>query len=283
MPAKVITSVSGLYIVATPIGNLNDMVPRAVDILQSVDLIAAEDTRHSAKLTNFYQIKTPMLPYHDHSNEKQFLHLLQLLEEGQSIALISDAGTPLISDPGYKLVKAAHEKGISVVPIPGACAFVTALSAAGIASDRFLFEGFLPSKAGAREKKLTKLKRMEVTLIFYEAPHRILELLVSIRSVFGEQRTMAIARELTKQYETILLGTVNQLYEQLINDVNQTRGEFVVMIEGAAEVVDLDESVENLLLQLMEKMPLKEAAAIVAQHTGIGKKQLYQHGLIFKQ
>ena len=203
--------ISGLYVVATPIGNLGDMVPRAVETLQAVDLIAAEDTRHSAPLLRHFSIETPMMAYHDHSDDAALTRIERCIEEGGSVALISDAGTPLISDPGYRLLQYACQKGWPVVPIPGPSALAAALSVAGLPTDRFAFEGFLPAKSGARAARLEALSAESVTLVFYEAPHRLLESLRAMREVFGSSRQAVIARELTKAFETLLRGTLDEL------------------------------------------------------------------------
>ena len=224
-----------LTIVATPIGNLNDMVPRAVQTLQSVSLIACEDTRHSKKLLNHFNIDKPCVAYHDHGDRKMTESLLVRLENGEDIALISDAGTPLISDPGYRIVAEARARGITVSPIPGACAAVAALSVSGLPTDRFLFCGFLPAKTGQRKTSLNEYKGSTETLVFYEAPHRILDTVVDMVKVFGQQRLGFLAREISKTYETYLQGTLEQLRQQISLDSNQQRGEIVLVIAGAEE------------------------------------------------
>lgn len=270
-----------LYIVATPIGNLGDMVQRAIDILHKVDVIAAEDTRHSAKLLQHFGISTPTTAYHDHSDDAKTRSLINQLQRGESIALISDAGTPLISDPGYRLVYEARQLGLRVEPIPGACAFVTALCASGLPSDRFSFEGFLPAKATNREQTLTAVCEDPRTLIFYESPHRITASLESIALVMGADREMVLAREITKTFETFIGGTVADVISVLEKDANQRRGEMVIMIRGFEVVVEreIDREVENMLTILCEELPLKKAAALTAKITGLKKNVLYQLGL----
>jgi 16S rRNA (cytidine1402-2'-O)-methyltransferase len=267
-----------LYIVATPIGNLGDMVPRAVEVLQSVDLVAAEDTRHSGRLLQHFCIDTPLLAYHDHSDERRVEQIVNKLQEGKSIALISDAGTPLISDPGYRLVKCARDAGITVVPIPGACAMVAALSVAGLPSDRFVFEGFLPAREGARERQLESLKSESRTLVFYESPHRIVDSLASMQKIFGAERQALVARELTKTFETIKGGTLSELCEWVLADSNQQRGEFVVIVAGSDIKSPVDISPESLrVVQILsQELPPKQAAALAAKITGVKKRALYQ-------
>ncbi|MGL4735802.1 MAG: 16S rRNA (cytidine(1402)-2'-O)-methyltransferase [Enterovibrio sp.] len=271
---------STLYIVPTPIGNLGDITQRALDILQHVNVIAAEDTRHTQKLLAHFAIKTRTFALHDH-NEKQKSHvLLQLLAEGQNVALVSDAGTPLISDPGYHLVTCAREAGFRIVPLPGACAAITALSASGLASDRFSFEGFLPAKTKARQDKFTQLQADPRTLIFYESPHRILESLLDMQKVFGDERYVVLARELTKTFETIHGAPLASLLEWLQQDSNRMRGEMVVMVAGA--VVDhsaISPEALKALTLLAQELPLKKAAAIVAQLYPYKKNDLYRWGL----
>ncbi|WP_444915744.1 16S rRNA (cytidine(1402)-2'-O)-methyltransferase [Microbulbifer sp. TRSA007] len=270
-----------LYIVATPIGNLADMVPRAIEVLQCADLVAAEDTRHSQRLFSHFNIDTPLMAYHDHSDDKRTEQILQRLEQGQTIALISDAGTPLISDPGYRLVREARERGIKVSPIPGACAFVSALSAAGLPSDKFSFEGFLPAKSGARERALQELAGDTRTLVFYEAPHRVADTLEAMAVVFGGNREAVIAREISKAFETFQLMPLAELVEWVRADSNQQRGEIVLMVRGAerSRESELDGEAQRVMSLLLAELPPKKAAAIAAEITGVKKKVLYNWSL----
>ncbi|HDR1565584.1 TPA: 16S rRNA (cytidine(1402)-2'-O)-methyltransferase, partial [Pasteurella multocida] len=270
-----------LYIVATPIGNLQDITQRALAIFEQVDLIAAEDTRHSGLLLSHYGIKKPFFALHDH-NEQQKAHLLvEKLQQGQHIALISDAGTPLISDPGFHLVRQCRQAGIKVVPIPGACAAITALCASGIASDRFCFEGFLPAKSKARCDKLQNLAEEERTLIFYESTHRILDTLADIEKTLGAERYVVLAREITKTWETIVGDNVANLRQWLGEDPNRTKGEMVLIIEGKVkqETDEINPQALKALELISQSLPLKKAAAIVAEIYGYKKNALYQYGL----
>lgn len=269
---------SGLYVVATPIGNFGDMSQRAVDVLQAADLIAAEDTRHSQRLLSHFAINTPTMAYHDHSDERALERVLDCLAGGGCVALVSDAGTPLISDPGYRLVRHVQEQGFAVSPVPGACAAIAALSVCGLATDRFLFEGFLPARDGARTNRLAKLAGETVTLIFYEAPHRVQACLQSMVEVFGGEREAVLAREITKTFETVRRGSLSELAAFVAGDGNQQKGEIVLVVAGrqkSEQVIAAD--VAALLLRLAEELPAKRAAAVVADCTGLRKKQLYQH------
>lgn len=269
-----------LLVVATPIGNLGDMVPRGIEALQMADVIAAEDTRHSAKLLQHFNIDTPMLSYHDHGETQRAQLLIDKLLAGSTVALISDAGTPLIADPGYRLVAAARDAGVVVQAIPGACAFVTALCASGLPTDRFLFEGFLPAKGGARRKRLQSLADHGETLIFYESPHRIEACLVDMADAFTPERGAVVARELTKTFETFNTGSLGQLIECVQADANQQRGEMVVLVAGAEPVeAQISSEVERLMQLLVPRMPLKEAAAVGAEYFGLKKNQLYRWAL----
>ena len=271
-----------LYIVATPIGNLQDITQRALDTFAQVDLIAAEDTRHSGLLLSHYGIKKPFFALHDHNEQEKVHILVEKLKQGRHIALISDAGTPLISDPGFHLVRQCREAGIRVVPLPGACAAITALCASGIASDRFCFEGFLPAKSKARKDKLENIAEEDRTLIFYESTHRILDTLEDMQSVLGEERYIVLAREITKTWETITGNTIKNLREWLLEDPNRTKGEMVLIVEGKPKSDNNDEissqAVKALEL-IAEELPLKKAAAIVAELYGYKKNALYQFGL----
>ena len=271
-----------LYIVATPIGNLQDITQRALETFAQVDLIAAEDTRHSGLLLSHYGIKKPFFALYDHNEQEKAHILVEKLKQGSNIALISDAGTPLISDPGFHLVRQCREAGIRVVPLPGACAAITALCASGIASDRFCFEGFLPAKSKARKDKLENIAEEDRTLIFYESTHRILDTLEDMQAVLGEERYIVLAREMTKTWETITGNTIKNLREWLLEDPNRTKGEMVLIVEGKPKSDNNDEispqAVKALEL-IAEELPLKKAAAIVAELYGYKKNALYQFGL----
>lgn len=270
-------SLPTLYVVATPIGNLADLTPRAQQVLTDVDLVAAEDTRHTGKLLQHFNIKANLISVHDHNERQRAGLIIDQLAAGKSVALVSDAGTPLISDPGFVLVRAVKEAGYAVSPIPGCCAFVAALSASGMPSDRFSFIGFLPAKTGARVKALEQLSDREETLIFYESTHRIVDSLKDMQSVFGDQRMVGVAREITKTFETIHSAPIAELIEWMLADTNQQRGEFVVMVEGAVkEEGSLNEETLRVLNLLAAELPPKKAAAIASEITGVGKKELYQ-------
>lgn len=271
-----------LFVVATPIGNLDDLSARALKVLGAVTLIAAEDTRHSARLMQHFGIGTPLAACHEHNERDEGNRFIERLLAGDDVALISDAGTPLISDPGYHLVRQARAAGVRVVPVPGACALIAALSAAGLPSDRFVFEGFLPAKTVGRRARLELVREEPRTLIFYEAPHRILECLQDMREVFGGERQALLARELTKTFETLQGMPLDQLCEWVAGDANQQRGECVVLVAGwQAPVDEAAVSVEALrvLDLLLAEMPLKRAAALAAQITGVRKNLLYQAAL----
>ena len=274
---------SGLYVVATPIGNFGDISHRAVEILQGVDLIAAEDTRHSQRLLQHFSITTPAVAYHDHSDNRAADRIIKCLDERGAVALVSDAGTPLISDPGYRLVRSVQESGHGVYPVPGACAAIAALSVSGLATDRFMFEGFLPAKAGTRENRLKALSSEAATLIFYEAPHRIEDCLAAMLAVFGADREAVVAREITKTYETIRRGSLAELLAFVAADKNQQRGEIVLLVAGSrGRESELDEPTATLLRRLAQELPAKRAAAVVAELSGLRKKMLYQYLLDIK-
>jgi 16S rRNA (cytidine1402-2'-O)-methyltransferase len=270
-----------LYVVATPIGNLDDMSARARTTLQQVALIAAEDTRHSARLLQFFDIQTPCTALHDHNEQSQIESLIARIMAGDSIALISDAGTPLISDPGYRLVAAAQAAGIRVSPVPGACAAIAALSAAGLPSDRFVFEGFLPAKSVARRSRLEALATETRTLIFYEAPHRIEDCLRDMAELFGPDRRITLGRELTKTFETIRQLPAAELSRWVNSDANQQRGEIVLVAEGAPESARTagEAETERLLQKLLDYLPVKKAAQLAAELTGRRKNELYDLAL----
>jgi 16S rRNA (cytidine1402-2'-O)-methyltransferase len=273
-----------LYVVATPIGNLEDWSPRAAATLKAVDIIAAEDTRHSARLMQQYGINTPLLALHDHNETARVSGLLDRLGAGKDVALISDAGTPLISDPGYRLVAAVQSAGHRVVPIPGACAAIAALSAAGLPSDRFIFEGFLPAKSVARRERLQELAAEPRTLIFYEAPHRIVESLADMQDTLGAGRRVVLARELTKTFETVRQLPLSEMRAWVQGDPDQQRGEIVLVVEGAQLQADAEDwrEADRVLGVLMAELPLKQAAALAAEITGRKKNALYERALQLK-
>lgn len=269
-----------LYLVATPIGNLEDMTFRAIRILQTVDLIAAEDTRHTGKLLQHFQIKTPQLSYHEHNRQQRIPELLSQLSQGKAIALVTDAGMPLISDPGYELVKACVEQGIPVVPIPGANAAITALSAAGLATDKFVFEGFLPAKGKERRSHLETLNSETRTIIFYESPHRLRETLQDLGKTLGEEREIVLARELTKMHEEFWRGTIKNAIAHYTN--REPQGEFTLVVAGATlEKPQLSEAVIKAELQNLLKQGLSrsEASRQLAQQTSLPRRQIYQLAL----
>ncbi|MEE4674056.1 16S rRNA (cytidine(1402)-2'-O)-methyltransferase [Pseudomonas alliivorans] len=271
-----------LYVVATPIGNLDDMSVRALKVLREVALIAAEDTRHSSRLMQHFGISTPLAACHEHNERDEGSRFITRLLAGDDVALISDAGTPLISDPGYHLVRQARAAGVPVVPVPGACALIAALSAAGLPSDRFIFEGFLPAKAVGRKARLEQVKEEPRTLIFYEAPHRILECLQDMERVFGAGRPALLAREITKTFETLKGLPLGDLRAFVEADSNQQRGECVVLVAGWTPPEDEDvigAEARRILDLLLEEMPLKRAAALAAEITGVRKNLLYQVAL----
>lgn len=270
-----------LFVVATPIGNLGDMSQRALDVLSRADLIAAEDTRHSSRLTQHFGIRTRLVSYHDFSTRSREDSILAELQAGRTVALISDAGTPLISDPGYALVARARELGIAVVPVPGACALTAALSAAGLPTDRFVFEGFPPHKSGARRQMFEALASEQRTLVFYESPHRIADSVQDMCDLFGADRQAVICRELTKTWETIYGDSLQGLCDWLAADDNHRRGEFVVLVHGAPapETDALSAETERHLRILLEELPVKQAAALAARLSGLKKNALYKRAL----
>lgn len=274
-----------LYVVATPIGNLDDWSPRAVATLKAVKVIAAEDTRHSGRLMQHFAIATPLFALHDHNEGARAEGLVARLAAGDDVALISDAGTPLISDPGYRLVAAVQAAGLRVVPVPGACAAIAALSAAGLPSDRFIFEGFLPAKVQARRERLRELAREPRTLIFYEAPHRIAECLADMAAELGLERRVTLAREITKAFETIRQLPLGEMRDWVAQDANQQRGESVLVLEGAplpsADAIDWREP-DRILGILMAELPPRQAAALAAGITGLKKNALYERALAAK-
>lgn len=281
-PDDVNSAAGTLYVVATPIGNLEDISARALRVLTEVALIAAEDTRHSARLLQHFGISTPLAACHEHNERDEGGRFIKRLVAGEDVALISDAGTPLISDPGYHLVRQARAVGIRVVPLPGACALVAALSAAGLPSDRFIFEGFLPAKQVARRARLELLREEPRTLIFYEAPHRILDSLTDMEEVFGSERPAVLGRELTKTFETLKGLPLAELRAWVASDSNQQRGECVLVL-GGWQVPQGEEAVDanalRVLRLLLAELPVKRAAAVAAEVTGVRKNVLYQLAL----
>lgn len=266
---------SVLYVVSTPIGNLDDISRRAVAVLEEVDWVAAEDTRHSQRLLDQLGLRKRMISCHDHNENQRSAELVQRMQNGEKGALISDAGTPLVSDPGYRLVRDCQDAGIQVVPVPGASALLAALAAAGQPSDRFVFEGFIPSKGAPRQQAIERLAASEITSIIYEAPHRVLSFLASLREVVSPEREITLCRELTKQFETIRRGPVAELSDWVASDSNQQRGELVLILspcEQAAGWSDRDQALAKLLLA---ELPASRAAKILAAHTGMKRQEVY--------
>jgi 16S rRNA (cytidine1402-2'-O)-methyltransferase len=272
-----------LYVVATPIGNLRDIGQRALEILGSVDLILAEDTRHSAKLLAHYGITTACRSFHEHNETRQVAQLAERIAAGEHMALISDAGTPLISDPGFRLVSALREQGLSIVPIPGPSALLCALSVAGLATDRFCFEGFLPARGGARRRRLQALAREARTLVFYESPRRLLATLRDLAEIFGASRRAVVARELTKIHESVLGGTLADACTWFEEHEEQCRGELVIVVGGSRLEESADDGVqltrEQLLRVLVEALPVKQAVSVAARLTGGGRNALYERAV----
>ncbi len=272
-----------LYLIATPIGNLGDITFRAIEILKKVQVIAAEDTRHSRKLLQHYLITTPMISLHNFNEATRVTQLMERLEAGESVGLISDAGTPLISDPGFALVRAAQQAKISVVPIPGACAAITALCSSGLPTDRFVFEGFLPAKTVARQGRLSEIKEEPRTVVFYESPHRIKAMLKDLITVLGPARRITMARELTKQYETICQDEAAKLLEWIEKNPEQQLGEFVLVVAGSETEKNRDEmDVDHVLSILVAELPTKQAASLCSKITGHKKNELYERALLLK-
>lgn len=266
-----------LYVVATPIGNLDDITLRAIETLRNCDLIAAEDTRHSRQLLNHYQIKTRLISYHEHTDSRDIERLMELLESGTRVSLISDAGTPLISDPGYRLVAMARQKGIAVCPIPGVTALIAGLSVAGLPTDRFVFEGFLPAKQAARCRRLEALVAESRTIVFYESPHRLRVSLQAMIDVFGQSRKVFLVRELTKRYENHFYGEMESALAWV--DEDNSRGEFVIIVEARKQEVSLTSLEEKALetVRLLQgDLPVKRAVAVAASINGVRKNSLYK-------
>jgi 16S rRNA (cytidine1402-2'-O)-methyltransferase len=279
------TQVGILYVVATPIGNLGDMTLRAIETLKMVDAIAAEDTRHTSGLLSHFGIAKKLIAVHQHNEQQSAEKLLAQLKNGENIALVTDAGTPGISDPGAIVVKIVREAGIKVVPIPGASAVIAALSASGITQNGFHFVGFLPASGAARRKVLEQLKAQTATLVFYEAPHRIIECVEDIAKVLGENRQLTFAREITKTFETFYTCPVSRAGAWLQADTNQQRGEFVLLIEAApvVETQEISEEAQRVLKCLLAELPLKQAVALATEITHEKKNDLYEFALKFKQ
>jgi 16S rRNA (cytidine1402-2'-O)-methyltransferase len=269
-----------LYIVATPIGNLDDITYRAVQVLKEVDAIAAEDTRHSKKLMQHLGVTTPLVALHEHNENALSEKIIKRLEQGESLALISDAGTPLISDPGFPLVNQAHKAGLKIIPVPGASSVLAALSVSGLPTDRFVFEGFLPSKKTARQNRLRELEKETRTLILFETPHRIAVALADLAEVLGEDREIVIARELTKTHEEVIRGSVGQVLEAASSEALQERGEFVLVLAGNGNKQSaIDDQALKIFDLLMEELPLKTSALLAAKITGLKRKDFYNEGL----
>jgi 16S rRNA (cytidine1402-2'-O)-methyltransferase len=270
-----------LYVVATPIGNLGDISTRAREVLAGVDVVAAEDTRHSGSLLAHLGVKSPLISLHDHNEAERAPVLVARLQAGESVALISDAGTPLISDPGFDLVRAARTAGITVTPVPGASALVAALSVSGLPTDRFVFEGFLPAKPSARRERLAALGQETRTLVFYESVHRLPESLADMAAAFGTARRGVLARELTKLHEGVRDATLQELVDWAGSDPAAAKGEVVLMVAGAeaAGAEALDAEAERVLRLLLAELPVKQAAALAAGITGLKKNPLYEKAL----
>jgi 16S rRNA (cytidine1402-2'-O)-methyltransferase len=270
-----------LYLVATPIGNLGDITIRALETLASVDFIACEDTRTSAVLLNRYGISTKLISYHTHNEAASSAYLLNHIKTGKSVALISDAGTPLISDPGARIVIDAYNQGVNVIPLPGACAFLAALSISGLPSSRFMFDGFLPSKQAERRARLASLASLDLTLLFYEAPHRLSETIADMRDIFGNDRPAAICRELTKKFEECVKAPLSNLAEKYHKDAN-IKGEIVIVVAPPSEPVITSLNRDDLLTALLVEMPASKAATEAARLTGEPKAELYKRILALK-
>lgn len=271
-----------LYLVATPIGNLADITLRGIETLKSVDWIAAEDTRHSQRLLSHYEINTPTFSLHEHNEDERIKKILSLLCEQKSVALISDAGTPLISDPGYRVVRAVREAGFCISAIPGPCAAIAALIASGLPTDKFIFDGFLPVKAQALENHLEQYKKETRTVIFYESTHRIIKTLASMKKIFGDDRVVAVARELTKTFETIKQDTLKKCCEWILSD-HQQKGEFVIVLQGAAAENHSHQQLTNLLTTLLSELSVKQAVSLACKITGENKNALYDLALILSK
>ena len=271
-----------LYVVPTPLGNLSDMTPRGIEVLRQVGWIACEDTRHSAPLLRHFGIEARLLAAHEHNEESAAQQIVSRLNAGESVALISDAGTPAVSDPGARIVARVREAGYRIVPLPGPCAAITALSASGLIEPHFLFYGFLPAKAKQRENALRELAALPYTLVFYEAPHRVVDTVDALLAIFGTARTLVLARELTKLFETIHACPLGEAPEWLREDTNRQRGEFVLMVSGALPSADEGDAERVLQLLLDEGLPVKQAARLAHGITGVAKNTLYDLALRLK-
>ena len=278
-----------LYVVATPIGNLSDLSPRAVATLKNCDLIAAEDTRHTGILLKHFEVGTPQLSLHDHNEGARAIEVIALLREGKSVALVSDAGTPAISDPGFELVRAVAATGMNVVAIPGPCAAIAALSIGALPTDRFCFEGFLPARGAARKLRLKALETEPRTLVIYESPHRVRETLEDCATVFGESRAATVVREATKLHETTYRGSLRELLDKSSADADFSRGEIVLLIGGASQIESADADaaaqsrLDKVLIVLLAELPLKQAARLAAQITGARDNEAYKRALFLKE
>ena len=274
---------AGLYVVATPIGNLDDMSARAVRILGEVNLILAEDSRHSAKLLQHFAISTPVQAFHEHNEQRLVIKIIERLKSNQSIALISDAGTPLINDPGYQLVVAAHEQGVRIIPVPGPSALISALSVSGLPSDRFVYEGFLPNKKAARQKRLVELAGEQRTLIFYEVPHRICVSLQDMVEIFGSGRIATLAKEISKHFETIRKDSLAGSLQWLEEDPVRQKGEFVLIVHGATQDTADEMEAVRVLKILLRSLTVKAAASAAAEILNDNKNRLYQLALAINE
>ena len=289
IPRTGLPAAGTLYVVATPIGNLSDLSPRAADTLKTCDLIAAEDTRHTGILLKHFQISTPQMSLHEHNESARAAAIVALLREGKSVALVSDAGTPAISDPGFELVRAVAATGMNVVAIPGPCAAIAALSIGALPTDRFCFEGFLPTRSAARLSRLKSLAAEPRTLVIYESPHRVRETLEDCLRAFGEARAATVVREATKLHETTYRGSLRELLDKSSTDVDFSRGEIVLIIGGASPVESGDDDLEarsrldKALTALMAELPLKQAARLAAQITGARDNESYKRALFLKE
>ena len=271
-----------LYVVVTPIGNLQDISLRALEVLKQVDVVAAEDTRITSRLLKHFEISATLMALHEHNERRAAERVIALLQQGKSVALVSDAGTPAISDPGAIVVSRVRDAGFRVVPVPGANAAVTALSVSGQEAPHFLFYGFLPNKPSARRRELENLKTLPYTLIFYEAPHRIVDCITDMQAVFGGEHSVTIARELTKLFENIYSGSLSAALEWLSQDENQQKGEFVLLVSGAEKQPASSYDVLLILTTLLQELPLKQAVKLTAQISGENRKTLYAMALQIK-